>query len=256
MVPASGQSTHLHRTLSGPNSPSHMPTQAVTNPLKLVSPRRRPTDCGRVRIRCTICSNTRGTFAFTVVAMVSALVSEHEARPSPSYSQTNARCSQCCTVCGIFGAANPAFPLLAGILCTLWCLQAANRPTCTALYPVQIARAICRLKLSPIHSSSSALGDDQLIVAECALGAPYVAILEAPLHLLLLLWSQPWLVSTRQGLHRLTAKLMPDAASVALCVGYLVQLTLLFHCLLAYSARYGACKRPIDPPAPHFIRSK
>ena len=129
------------------HSPSHMPTQAVTNPLKLVGPRRRPTDCGRVRIRCTICSNTRCTFAFTVVAMVSALVSEHEARLSPPYSQTTARCSQCCTVCGVFGATNPAFPLLAGTLCTLWCLQAANRPTCTALDPVQIARAMCRLKL-------------------------------------------------------------------------------------------------------------
>ena len=107
MVPASGQSTHVHRTLSGSNSPSHMPTQAVTNPLKLVGPRRRPTDCGRVRIRCTICSNTRCTYAFTVVAMVSALVSEHEARLSPPYSQTTAQCSQCCTVCGIFGAVGP-----------------------------------------------------------------------------------------------------------------------------------------------------
>ena len=153
MVPASGQSTHLHRTLSGSNSPSHMPTQAVTNPLKLVGPRRQPTNCGRVRIRCTMCSNTRCTFAFTVVAMVSALVSDHETRLLPPYSQTTARCSQCCTLCGIFHAANPAFPLLAGILCTLWCLQAANRPTCTALDPVQIARAICRLKLLPIHPS-------------------------------------------------------------------------------------------------------
>ena len=70
MVPASGQSTHVHRTLSGSNSPSHMPTQAVTNPLKLVGPRRRPTDCGRVRIRCTTCSNARCTLAFTVVAMM------------------------------------------------------------------------------------------------------------------------------------------------------------------------------------------
>ena len=118
-----------------------------SNPPKIVGPMRRPSGYGKVHIRCTICVNTRCTFAFTVVAMVSALVSEHEARLSPSYSQTTARCSQCCTVCGIFGAANPAFPLLAGILCTLWCLQAANRPTCTALYPVQIARAICRLKL-------------------------------------------------------------------------------------------------------------
>ena len=147
MVPASGQSAHLHRTLAGSNSPSHMPTQAVANPLKLVGPKRRPADCGKVRIRCTICSNTRCIFAFTVVAMISALVSEHEARLSPSYSQTTARCSQCCTLCGTPHAANPAFPLLAGTLCTLWCLQAANRPTCTALYPVQIARAICRLKL-------------------------------------------------------------------------------------------------------------
>ena len=87
-------------------------------------------------------------------------------------------------------------------------------------------------------------------MAECALGEPYVAILDAPLHLLLLLWSQRWLVSTRQGFHRLTAKLLPDAASVALYVGHPMQLTLLFHCLLAYSARYGACKRPIGPPAP------
>ena len=256
MVPASGQSAHLHRTLSGSNSPSHMPTQAVANPPKQVGPRRPPADCAEVRIRCTICSNTRCTFAFTVVAMVSALVSEHETRLSPSYSQTTARCSQCCTLCGIFHAANPAFPLLAGILCTLWCLQAANRPTCTAPYPDQIARAICRLKLLPIHPSKSALGDHQLIVPKCALGALYVAILDAPLHLLLLLWSQPWSVSTRQGFHRLTAKLLPDAASVALCVGYFMQLTLLFHCLLAYSARYGACKRPIGPPAPHLIRIK
>jgi hypothetical protein len=147
MVPASGQSVNLHRTLSRSNSPSHMPTQAVANPPKQVGPRRPPTDCAEVRIRCTTCSNTRCTFAFTVVAMVSALVSEHETRRSPSYSQTTARCSQCCTLCGIFHAANPAFPLLAGILCTLWCLQAANRPTCTAPYPDQIARAICRLKL-------------------------------------------------------------------------------------------------------------
>ena len=140
MVPASGQSTHLHRTLSGPNSPNHMPTQAATNPLKLVSPRRRPTDCGRVRIRCITCSNTRGTFAFTVVAMVSALVSEHEARLSPSYSQTTARCSQCCTVWGVhvFLTATLAFPLLAGILCKVWCLQVPNRSTCTAFGPVPI----------------------------------------------------------------------------------------------------------------------
>ena len=164
-----------------------MPTQAVTNPLKLVGPRRRPTDCGKVRIRCTICSNTRCTFAFTVVAMVSALVSEHEARLSPPYSQTTARCSQCCTVCGIFGAINPAFPLLAGILCMLRYLQAAYRPTCTAPYPDQIARAICRLKLLPIHPSKSALGDHQLIVPKCALGALHVVRLDALLHLLLLL---------------------------------------------------------------------
>ena len=87
-----------------------------------------------------------------------------------------------------------------------------------------------------------------------ALGAPYVAILDAPLHLLLLLWSQPWVVSTRQGFHRLTAKLLPDAANIALYVGYSIQLTLLSHCLLAYSACYGACKRPIDPLAPRSIR--
>ena len=147
MVPASGQSTHMHRALSGSNTPSHMSTQVVINPLKPIGPRGRLVDCGKVRTRCTICSNTRCTFAFTVVAMISALISEHEARRSPSCSQTTARCSRCCTVCGIFGAANPAFPLLAGILCTLWCLQAANRPTCTALYPAQIARATCRLKL-------------------------------------------------------------------------------------------------------------
>ena len=38
MVTASGLSTHLHRTLSGSNSPGHMPTQAVDNPPKLVGP--------------------------------------------------------------------------------------------------------------------------------------------------------------------------------------------------------------------------
>ena len=149
-----------------------------------------------------------------------ALVSEHAARISPSYSQTTARCSQCCTLCGICHAANPAFPLLAGILCTLWCLQAANRPTCTAPYPDQIARAICRLKLLPIHPSKSALGDHQLIVPKCALGALYVATLDAPLHSPLLRWSQPWLVSMRQGVRPLTAKPLPNAASVALCVWY------------------------------------
>ena len=125
MVPASGLSTHLHRSLSGSNSPSHMPTQAVANPPKLVGPRRRPSGYGKVRIRCTTCVNTRCTFAFTVVAMISGLVGKHEARLSPSYSQTTARCSQCCTVCGIFHTTNPAFPLLAGILCMLRCLQAA-----------------------------------------------------------------------------------------------------------------------------------
>ena len=187
MVPASGQSAHLHRTLSGSNSPSHMPTQAVANPPKLVGPRRRPSDYGKVRIRCTTCVNTRCTFAFTVVAMISGLVGKHEARLSPSYSQTTARCSQCCTVCGIFHTTNPAFPLLAGILCMLRCLQAAYRPTCTAVYPARIARAICRLKLLPIHPSSSAPSDDHLIVAKCASGALYVSILDAPLHLLLLL---------------------------------------------------------------------
>ena len=147
MVPASGQPTHLHRTLSGPNSPSHMPTQAVANPPKLVGLGWRVAGWGEVRTRCTTCSNTRCTFACRAATMIPALVSEHETRLSPPYSQTTARCSQCCTVCGIFGAVNLAFPLLAGILCTLWCLQAANRPTCTAPYPDQIARAICRLKL-------------------------------------------------------------------------------------------------------------
>ena len=159
MVPASGLSTHLHRTLSGSNKSSHMPTQAVANPPKLVGPRRWLADCGKVRTRCTICINTRCTFAFTVVAMVSGLVGKHEARLSPSYSQTTARCSQYCTLCGIFHTTKPAFPLLAGILCMLWCLQAAYRPTCTALYPARINRAICRLKLLPIHPSSSAPGD-------------------------------------------------------------------------------------------------
>ena len=89
MVPASGLSTHLHRTLSGPNSPSHMPTQAVANPPKLVGPKRRPSGCGKVRIRCTICVNTRCTFAFAVVAMISGLVGKHEARPPPPHNQLN-----------------------------------------------------------------------------------------------------------------------------------------------------------------------
>ena len=140
-----------------------------------------------MRTRCTICSNSRCIFALIVVAMVSALVSEHEARLSPPYSQTTARCSQCHTACGVFGASNPAFPLLAGIPCMLQCLQAAYRPTCTALYPDQIARAICRLKLLPIHPSSSAPGDNHLVVAKCASGALHVSIFDAPLHLLLLL---------------------------------------------------------------------
>jgi hypothetical protein len=153
MVPASGQPTHLHRTLPGPNSPSHMPTQAVANPPKLVGLGWRVAGWGEVRTRCTTCSNTRCTFACRAATMIPALVSEHETRLSPPYSQTIARCSQCCTVCGIFHTANPTFPLLVGILCTLWCLQVGNRPTCTAHYPVQIARAICRLKLLPIHPS-------------------------------------------------------------------------------------------------------
>ena len=153
MVPASGQSTHLHRTLPSPNSPSHMPTQAVANPPKLVGLGWRAAGWGGVRTSCTTCSNTRCTFAFSAATMIPALVSEHEARLSPPYSQTIARCSQCCTVCGVFHTANPTFPLLVGILCTLWCLQVGNRPTCTTHYLVQIARAICRLKLLPIHPS-------------------------------------------------------------------------------------------------------
>ena len=121
MVPASGQSIHLRRTLPGPNSPSHMPTQAVANPPKLVGfVWRAAACCSGVRTRCTTCSNTRCTFAFSAATMIPALVSEHEARLSPPYSQTIARCSQCCTVCGIFHTANPTFPLLVGILCTLW----------------------------------------------------------------------------------------------------------------------------------------
>ena len=70
-----------------------------------------------------------------------------------------------------------------------------------------------------------------------ALGACPVALLArrlqslAPLHVVLLLRSQPWSVSTRQGFHRLRAKLLPDAASVTLYAGYPIQLTLLFHCL-------------------------
>jgi hypothetical protein len=153
MVPASGQPTHLHRTLSGPNSPSHMPTQAVANPPKLVGLGWRVAGWGGVRTRCTTCSNTRCTFACRAATMTPTLVSEHEARPPPPYSQTIARCSQCCTVCGIPHAANPTFPLLVGILCTLWCLQVGNRPTCTAHCPAQIARAICRPKLLPTHPS-------------------------------------------------------------------------------------------------------
>ena len=132
MVPASAQSTHLHRAWSCAYDLSHMPTQAVANPPKQVGPRRPPADCGKVRIRCTICSNTRCTFAPAVVAMVAALVDEHETRLSPSCSQTIAQCSQCCTVCVEFHAAALALTLLPCILCTLWCLQVPNRSTCTA----------------------------------------------------------------------------------------------------------------------------
>ena len=153
VVPASGQSTHLHRTLPGTSSPSHMPTQAVANPPKLVGFVWRAAGCSGVRTRCTTCSNTRCTFACSAATTIPALASEHETRPSPPYSQTIARCSQCYIVCGICHTANPTFPLLVSILCTLWCLQVGNRPTCTAPYPVQVARAICRLKLLPTHPS-------------------------------------------------------------------------------------------------------
>ena len=50
-----------------------------------------------------------------------------------------------------------------------------------------------------------------------AVGALHVATLDAPLHSPLLRWSQPWLVSMRQGVRPLTAKPLPNAASVALC---------------------------------------
>ena len=119
MVPASGQPTHLHRTLSGPNSPSHMPTQAVANPPKLVGLGWRVAGWGEVRTRCTTCSNTRCTFAFSAATMIPALVSEHDAWRSPPYSQTIARCSQCCTVCGISHTVNPTFP----------CVQSAGKET-------------------------------------------------------------------------------------------------------------------------------
>ena len=119
MVPASGQPAHLHRTLSGPNSPSHMPTQAVANPPKLVGLGWRAAGWGEVRTRCTTCSNTRCTFAFSAATMIPALVSGHETRLSPPYSQTIARCSQCCTVCGTFHTANPTFP----------CVQSAGEGT-------------------------------------------------------------------------------------------------------------------------------
>ena len=128
-------------------------TQAVANPPKLVGLGWQAAGWGEVRTRCTTCSNTRCTFAFSVAAMAAALVSEHEARLPPPYSQTTARCSQCCTACGIFHTASPTFPLLVGILCTLWCLQVGNRSTCTAHYPAQIARAICRPKLLPTQPS-------------------------------------------------------------------------------------------------------
>ena len=139
MVPASAQSTHLHRTRPCVHSLSHMPTQAVANPPKPLGLLRRPADSGSRRSRSTICGNTRCTFAFTVVAMVAALVDEHETRPSPSYSQTTAQCSQCCTVCVVSHAVALALPLLPCILCTLWCLQVPNRPTCTAPDHVSIA---------------------------------------------------------------------------------------------------------------------
>ena len=106
------------------------------------------------------------------------------ASPSPSRPPTRQHlCIYCCCydrhhrlVGGIFHTTNPAFPLLAGILCMIRCLQAAYRPTCTALYPARIARAICRLKLLPIHPSSSAPGDDRLVMAKCASGALHVSI--------------------------------------------------------------------------------
>ena len=132
MVPASAQSTHLHRTWSCAHSLSHMPTQAVANPPKPLGLLRRPADFGKRRSRSIIYSNTRCIFAFTVIAMVAALVDEHETRLSPSCSQTIAQCSQCCTVCVEFHAAALALTLLPCILCTLWCLQVPNRSTCTA----------------------------------------------------------------------------------------------------------------------------
>ena len=59
MVPASGQSIHLHRTLPGPSSPSHMPAQAVANPPKLVGLGWRAAGWGEVRTRCTTCNEIR-----------------------------------------------------------------------------------------------------------------------------------------------------------------------------------------------------
>ena len=120
------------------HSLSHMPTQLLpTHPSHSASFDDLLTLAGRNR--STICGNTRCTFASTVVAMVAALVDEHETRRSPSYSQTTAQCSQCCTVCVVFHAVALALPLLPCILCTLWCLQVPNRPTCTAPDHVSIA---------------------------------------------------------------------------------------------------------------------
>ena len=111
MVPASAQSIHLHCTRSCVHILSHMPTQAVTNPLKPLALLWRPANCGNRRNKSTICGNTRCTVAFTVVAMVAALVGEHKTRYSPPYSQTTAQCSQCCTVCVVCHAVALAFPL-------------------------------------------------------------------------------------------------------------------------------------------------
>ena len=141
MVPASAQSTHLHRTRPCVHSLSHMPTQAVANPPKPLGLLRRPADSGSRRNRSTICGNTRCTFASTVVAMVAALVDEHETRLFALLQPNH------CPM-------QPVLHCVCGIPCSSPCLATAPLHTVHAMVPASAQSTHLHRTRPCVHSLS------------------------------------------------------------------------------------------------------
>ena len=114
MVLASGQSTHLHRTVPGTYSPSHMPTQAVANPPKLVGFVWRAAGCSGVRTRPGALHVAILDAPLHVVLLLRSQpwpVSTRQGFHRPRAKLLPDAASVCCIVCGVFHTANPYFPI-------------------------------------------------------------------------------------------------------------------------------------------------